>query len=65
MFQMKAKDKVTEELSEVDIDNLRDKQFRIVIIKMIKELRRRIDAQSKKLEVFHKALENIKKNKYR
>jgi len=31
-----------------------------MIIKMIKELGRRMDAQSKKLEAFNKKLENIK-----
>ena len=37
MFQMKGKDKTPEEdLSEVEIDNLLEKVFRITIIKMIK-----------------------------
>ena len=63
MFQMKEQDKTPEEeLSQVEIGNLPKKEFRIVIIKMIQELRRRMDAQSKKLEVFNIDLENIKNN---
>ena len=57
MFQMKEQDKTPEEeLSEVEIDNLPEKEFRVMIIKMIKELGRRMYAQSKKLEVFNKEL---------
>ena len=63
MFQMKEKDKTPEEeLSEVKIGNLPEKVFSIMIIKMSKELGRRMDAESKKLEVFNKELENIKNN---
>ena len=58
---MRDQDKTLEkEPSEVEIGNLPKKDFRVVIIKMIKELGRRMDAQSKKLEVFNKELENIK-----
>ena len=46
-------------ISEVDIDNLSKKKFRIVIIKMNKKFRRRMDAQKEKLEDFNKDLENI------
>ena len=50
MFQMKVQDKTPEEeLREVEIGNLPKKEFRVMIVKMIKELRRRMDAQSKKL----------------
>ena len=35
---------------------------KVVIVKMIKELRRRKDKQSEKLDVFKKELESIKKN---
>ena len=45
----------------MEIANLPEKEFRVMIVKMIKELRR-MDAQSKKLEVFNKELENIKNN---
>ena len=50
------------ELSEVEIGNLLEKDFKIMIIKMIRELRRRTDEQSEKLEVFNKEIENIKDN---
>ena len=56
-FQTMEQDKTPEEeLSEVKIGNLPQKEFRIMIIKMIKELRRRMDAQSEKSEVFDKEL---------
>ena len=43
------KDKTPEEeLSEVEIGNLPEKEFRVMIIKITKELRRRINAQSQK-----------------
>ena len=39
MFQMKKQDKTTEEqLSEVEIGNLPEKEFRIMIVKMIQDL---------------------------
>lgn len=38
----------------MDIGSLPKKEFRIVTVKIIKELGRRIDAQSEKLEVFNK-----------
>ena len=43
-------------------DDLSEKEFRVMILKMIKELGSRIDAQSEKLEVFSKQLENTKNN---
>lgn len=62
-FQMKEQDKTPEEeQNEVKIGNLPKKEFRKMIIKMIKELWRGMDEQSKKLEVFNKKLENIKNN---
>ena len=52
MFQMKEQIKTPEEeLSEVEIGNLPKKVFRVVIIKMIKELERRMDAQKEQLQV--------------
>ena len=52
MFQMKEQDKTPEEqLSDVEVGNLPEKEFRVVIVKMIQELRKRIDAQSEKLLV--------------
>ena len=51
-----------EELSEVKVRNLPKKKLRVMMVKMIRELTRRMDAQSEKLEVFNKELENIKNN---
>lgn len=36
MFQMKKQDKIIEELSEVDISNLPEKEFKEMILKMLK-----------------------------
>ena len=50
MSQTKKGDKTPEEeLSEVKIANLTKKELRVAIIKMVKELGRRMDAQCKKL----------------
>ena len=38
MFQIKEPDKIPEELSEVVISNQPDKEFKVMIIKMLKEL---------------------------
>ena len=46
----------------MEISNLFNKEFMIMIVKMFKELRRRLDEESQKLEVFNTELENIKKN---
>ena len=46
----------------MEVGNLPEKEFRVVIIKMIKELGRRMDTQSEKLEVFNMKFESIKKN---
>ena len=43
MFQMKEQDKALEELSEVEISNLFGKEFKVMIIRMLNELRRRKD----------------------
>ena len=49
MFQTKEQDKTPEkELREVEIGNLPDKEFRVIMVKIMKELRRRMDTQSKK-----------------
>ena len=40
---------VRKELSEVEVGNLPKKAFRVMIVKTIKKLKRRMDAQSKKL----------------
>lgn len=51
---MKEQDEPVEELSEVEMGDLPKKEFRVVIVKMIKELRRRMDAQNKKSQVLNK-----------
>ena len=49
MFQTKEPDKTPEEqLSEVEIGNLPEKEFRIMIVKMIQDLRKRMEAQTKR-----------------
>lgn len=48
MFWKKEQDKNPEN-NEVETGNLLEKSFRVMIIKMIKELRKRMDAQNKKL----------------
>ena len=56
MFQTKEQDKTPEE----HLGNLPKKEFRVMSIKMIQELGKRMDAQSKKLqEVFNKDLEEL------
>lgn len=60
MFQMKEQDKTPEELSDVEIGNLPEKEFRVMIVKMIQKLGRKMDAQIDKLGVFNR--ENIKNN---
>ena len=63
MFQTKEQDKTPEEqVSEVDISNLPDKVFKVMVIKMVKGLRKRLDEQSKNIKVLNEQLENIKKN---
>jgi len=63
VFQMNEQDKATEkELSEEELGNLPWKVFRVMIIKMIKELRRRVDTQTEELEDFNRELKNKKKN---
>ena len=43
----------------MEINNLPDKEFKVLIIKMFNELKIRMDKHCKK---FNKELENIKKN---
>ena len=63
MFQTKEQAKTPEQqLSEGETDNLPKKEFRVMIIKMIKELGKIMNAQSSKSEVINKELENIKSN---
>ena len=47
---MKEQDKTTEQLSGVDIGNLPQNEFRVMMIKMIQNLRKRMEAQIKKIQ---------------
>ena len=60
MFQRNQK-KTQKELSEVEIVNLPEKEFRVMIVKMIQNLRKRMEAQTEKIqEMFNKELEYLK-----
>ena len=56
MYQMKEQDKTPEQqLNEVEIGNSPEKEFRIMIVKMIQDLRKRMKAKIKKMqEMFNK-----------
>ena len=62
MFQRKEQDKTPEEqLSEVEIGNLPKKEFRVMIVKVIQDLGKRMETQTKKIqEIFNEELEDIK-----
>ena len=62
MFQMREKYKTPEEeLSEVEIGNVAKKESRVMTIKMIQDLRKRMEVQTKEIqEMFNKQLENLK-----
>ena len=62
MYQMKEQDKTPEkQLNEVEIGNLPEKEFRIMIVKMIQDLRKRMEAKIEKMqEMFNKDLEELK-----
>ena len=59
---MKEQDKTSEEqLSEVEIGNLPKKEFRVMVVKMIQDLRKTMEAQIEKIqEMFKKDLDDIK-----
>ena len=59
---MKEQDKTPEkQLNEVEIGNIQDKEFRTMIVKMIQNLRKRMEAQiGKTQEMFNKDLEELK-----
>ena len=62
MDQMKEQEKTPEkQLNEVEIGNLPQKEFRIMIVKMIQDLGKRMDAKIEKMqEMFNKDLEELK-----
>ena len=61
-----GKDKTPEkQLNEVEIGNHSEKEFRIMIVKMIQDFRKRLEAKIKKMQqLFNKDLEELK-NKQR
>ena len=58
---MKKQDKTPEkQLNEVEIGNLPEKEFRIMIVKMIHDLRKRMEAKIEKMQqMFDKDLEEL------
>ena len=62
MYQMKEQHKTPEkQLNEVEIGNLLEKEFRMMIVKMIQDLRRRREAKIEKMqEMFNNDLEELK-----
>ena len=62
MYQKKEQDKTPEkQLNEVEIVNLPEKEFRIMIVKMIQDLGKRMTAKIEKIqETFNKDLEELK-----
>ena len=50
-----------DQINEVEIGNLSEKEFRVMIVKMIQNLRNRMEAQIEKIqEMFNKDLEELK-----
>ena len=60
---MKEQDKTPEkQLNEVEIVNLPEKEFRIMIVKMIQDLGIRMEAKIEKMqEMFNKNLQPVKR----
>ena len=58
-YQMKGQDKIPEkQLTEVELANLPEKEFRIMIVKVIQDLGERMEAKIEKMqEMFTKDLE--------
>ena len=63
MHQMKEQEKTPEkQLNEVEIVNLPEKEFRIIIVRMIQDLGKRMEAKIERMqEMFNKDLEELKK----
>ena len=62
MYQMKEQNKTPEkQLNEVEIGNLPEKEFRIMIVKMIQDFGKRMEARMEKMqEMFNKDQEELK-----
>ena len=57
MFQMKDEGGTPkEQLSEVEMDNLSEEEFRVIILKMIQDLGKIIEAQTKRIQEISKSL---------
>ena len=60
IFQTKEQDKTPEQLSEVQIGSLPEKEFKVGIVKMIQDLGKRMEVQSDRIqEMFDKDLEAL------
>ena len=58
---MEEQDNTPKELSEVEISNLPEKEFRVMIVKMIQDLGKKMKAQIEKIqEMFNKDREELK-----
>lgn len=55
MIATKEQEKSPKDQNEAELGNEAHKELKAMIIKMFKELRRNLDEQSKKLEVFQKS----------
>ena len=62
MSHMKGQDKTPEkQLNEVEIGKLSEKEFRIMIVKMIQDLRKRMETKTEKMQKqFTEDLEELK-----
>ena len=62
MSQIKGQDKTPEkQLNEVETGNLPEKEFRMMIVKMIQDLRKSMKAKIEKMqEMFTKDLQELK-----
>ena len=62
MTQVKEQGKnLQDQINEEEIDNLPEKEFRVMIVKMIQNLRNRMEARIEKIqEMFNKVLEELK-----
>ena len=62
LYQMKEQDKPSEkQLNEVETGNLPEKEFRIMIVKMIQDFGKRMEAKNEKMQkMFNKDLEELK-----
>ena len=47
--QMKGQDKTSEKITKMEIGNLLEKEFRIMIVNMIQDLRKRMKAKTEKM----------------